>query len=154
VNAELATGAGSFVLTCERSSKNLESVLSFDVREDHLSRLTIGETVSLMRDGADDAIKAVIPELRPLGLFATWQAERVIGDHDRNTLRLRLDRQLESAGLAAFILCGAGPASAFVHRGFQMMAGERCGEHLVAAYLAKVNAMKRQLLRLAANGRN
>jgi hypothetical protein len=25
-----------------------------------------------------------------------------------------------------------------------MMAGERCGDHLVAAYLAKVNAMKRQ----------
>jgi len=24
-------------------------------------------------------------------VFATWQAERVIGDHDRNTLRLRLD---------------------------------------------------------------
>jgi hypothetical protein len=57
--------------------------------------------------------------------------------------------------LAAFIhLCGAGPASAFVHRGFQMMAGERCGDHLVAAYLAKVNAMKRQFLRLAAQGRN
>jgi hypothetical protein len=57
--------------------------------------------------------------------------------------------------LAAFIhLCGAGPASAFVHRGFQMMAGERCGDHLVAAYLAKVNAMKRRFLRLAANGRN
>jgi hypothetical protein len=32
-------------------------------------------------------------------------------------------------------------------------AGERCGDHLVAAYLAKVNAMKRQFLRLAANGR-
>lgn len=57
--------------------------------------------------------------------------------------------------LAAFIhLCGAGPASAFVRRGFQMLTGERCGDHFVAAYLAKVNAMKRQFLRLAANGRN
>ena len=57
--------------------------------------------------------------------------------------------------LAAVIhLCGAGPASAFAHRGFQVSAGERCGDHLVAAYLAKVNAMKRQFLRLAANGRN
>jgi hypothetical protein len=57
--------------------------------------------------------------------------------------------------LAAFIhLCGAGPASAFAHRGFQMMAGERCGDHLVATYLAKVNAMKRQFLRLAAKGSN
>jgi hypothetical protein len=35
-----------------------------------------------------------------------------------------------------------------------MMAGERCGDQLVAAYLAKVNAMKRQFLRFAANGRN
>jgi Transglycosylase SLT domain len=57
--------------------------------------------------------------------------------------------------LAAFIhLCGAGPASAFVRRGFQMMAGERCGDHLVAAYLAKVNAIKRKFLRLAASDRN
>jgi hypothetical protein len=34
------------------------------------------------------------------------------------------------------------------------MAGERCGDHLVAAYLTKVNAMKRQFARLAADGRN
>ncbi len=39
------------------------------------------------------ATKAVVTELRPLGTFATWQAERVIGDHDRNTLRFRLDPQ-------------------------------------------------------------
>ena len=65
--------------------------LSFNVREDHLNRLSIGETASVMRNGAAGAIKAGITELRPLGTFATWQAERVIGDHDRNTLRLRLD---------------------------------------------------------------
>jgi hypothetical protein len=48
--------------------------------------------------------------------------------------------------LAAFIhLCGAGGAAAFVRRGFQL-AGERCGDHPVATYLAKVNAMKRQFL--------
>jgi hypothetical protein len=55
--------------------------------------------------------------------------------------------------LAAFIhLCGAGPATAYARRHFQMMAGERCGDHLVAAYIARVNAMKRQFLRLAADG--
>jgi hypothetical protein len=49
--------------------------------------------------------------------------------------------------LAALIhLCGAGRAWAFVRLGFKVMAGERCGDHLVAAYLAKVNAMKRQFL--------
>jgi hypothetical protein len=57
--------------------------------------------------------------------------------------------------LAAFIhLCGAGPATAYARRHFQMMAGERCGDHLVAAYISRVNAMKRQFLRLAADGSN
>lgn len=35
-----------------------------------------------------------------------------------------------------------------------MIPGERCGDHVVAAYLAKVNTTKRQFLRLGANGRN
>jgi hypothetical protein len=55
--------------------------------------------------------------------------------------------------LAAFIhLCGAGPATAYARRHFQMMAGERCGDHLVAAYVTKVNTLKREFLRLAADG--
>ncbi|TYO64979.1 transglycosylase SLT domain-containing protein [Bradyrhizobium hipponense] len=57
--------------------------------------------------------------------------------------------------LAAFIhLCGAGPATAYARRHFQMLAGERCGDHLVASYIARVNAMKRQFLRLAADDEN
>ena len=57
--------------------------------------------------------------------------------------------------LAAFIhLCGAGPARAFVRHGFQVTAGERCGDHLVTAYIAKVNAMKRQFLHLAADNQD
>jgi hypothetical protein len=55
--------------------------------------------------------------------------------------------------LAAFIhLCGAGPATGYARRHFRMMAGERCGDHLVSAYVARVNAMKRQFLSLAADG--
>jgi hypothetical protein len=55
--------------------------------------------------------------------------------------------------VAAFIhLCGAGPATAFARRKFQMVANEHCGDHLVAAYVARVNTMKRQFLRLAADG--
>jgi hypothetical protein len=55
--------------------------------------------------------------------------------------------------LAAFIhLCGGGPATAFARRNFQMMPGERCGDHLVTAYIVRVNAMKRQFKRLAADG--
>jgi hypothetical protein len=57
--------------------------------------------------------------------------------------------------LAAFIhLCGAGPATAFAPRNFRMIADERCGDHLVAAYVARVNTMRRQFLRLAADGSN
>jgi hypothetical protein len=55
--------------------------------------------------------------------------------------------------LAAFIhLCGAGPATAYARRHFQMISGERCGDHLVAAYVSRVDGMKRQFLRLAADG--
>src|SRR5207248_3335004 len=61
----------------------------------------------------------------------------------------------ERQDLAAFIhLCGAGPATAFARRHFQMTAGERCGDHLVAAYLARVNAMKRHFQRLAADDKD
>ena len=88
--------AGQPILMVEAAG---EQWLSFNAREDHLNGLAVGETVSVMRDGADDAIKSVITELRPIGTFATWQAERVIGDHDRNTLRLRLDPNGKPAGL-------------------------------------------------------
>jgi HlyD family secretion protein len=70
-----------------------EQWLSFNAREDHLGGLAVGKTVNVLRQGADAATEALVTELQPLGVFATWQAERVIGDHDRNTLRLRLDPQ-------------------------------------------------------------
>ena len=88
--------AGQPILMVEAAGRQW---LSFNVREDYLSGLAVGETVSVKRNGADGAIKSIITELRPLGVFATWQAERVIGDHDRNTLRLRLDPEGEPAGL-------------------------------------------------------
>jgi len=87
---------GQPILMVEAAGKQW---LSFNAREDHLSGLTIGKQVSVMRNRADGATNAVITELRPLGIFATWQAERVIGDHDRNTLRLRLDPLGEAANL-------------------------------------------------------
>jgi HlyD family secretion protein len=88
--------AGQPILMMEATGKQW---LSFNVREDHLRGFAIGETANVMRNGANGASKAVVTELRPLGVFATWQAERVIGDHDRNTLRLRLDPKGEPAGL-------------------------------------------------------
>lgn len=94
---------------------------------------------------------------------------RAIPSHAIELASVYLDRQVadvltragdvkasarERQDLAAFIhLCGAGPATAFARRKFQMMPGERCGDHLVAGYVARVNAMKRQFLRLAAGDR-
>jgi HlyD family secretion protein len=88
--------AGQPILMIEAAGKEW---LSFNVREDHLSGVAVGKTVDVMRSGAGGTIKSVVTELRPLGVFATWQAERVIGDHDRNTLRVRFDPQGGTSGL-------------------------------------------------------
>ena len=87
--------AGQPVLAIAANGKQW---LSFNAREDLLHGLTVGTTVQVARAGARDTMPAVVTELRPLGVFATWQAERAVGDHDRNTLRLRLDPQGEITG--------------------------------------------------------
>lgn len=52
--------------------------------------------------------------------------------------------------LAAVIhLCGAGTGAAYARRKFRLSAGQRCGDHGVARYLARLNAMKRVFFRLA-----
>lgn len=88
--------AGQPILMIEEAGKQW---LSFNVREDKLRGLSVGGTVDVERSGGTGTIKAVVTEMHPLGVFATWQAERVIGDHDRNTLRLRLDPLGDTAGL-------------------------------------------------------
>ena len=83
--------AGQPVLAIEETGKRW---LSFNAREDLLHGLTVGATVDVARPGGrNQPTPAVVTELLPLGPFATWQAERAVGDHDRNTLRLRLDPQ-------------------------------------------------------------
>jgi HlyD family secretion protein len=86
--------AGQPILVIEETGKQW---MSFNAREDYLRGLAVGETVDVASSGG--ATKGLVTELTPLGVFATWQAERVIGDHDRNTLRLRLDPQGDPAGL-------------------------------------------------------
>ena len=88
--------AGQPVLAIAATGKQW---LSFNVREDLLQGLTVGTVVQITRAGAPGATSAIVTELRPLGTFATWQAERAVGDHDRNTLRLRLDPQGDASGL-------------------------------------------------------
>ena len=53
--------------------------------------------------------------------------------------------------LAALIhLCGAAAGDEYAKRGLRLAAGQRCGDHDVRGYLARVNAMKRVFARLAA----
>ena len=85
-----AIRAGQPVLAIEETGKRW---LSFNVREDLLRGLGVGATVRIGREGTAAMTPALVTELSPLGVFATWQAERAVGDHDRNTLRLRLDPQ-------------------------------------------------------------
>jgi HlyD family secretion protein len=87
--------AGQPVLAIEETDKRW---LSFNTREDLLRGLTVGAKVDVARPGARELTPAVVTELVPLGPFATWQAERAIGDHDRSTLRLRLDPQADAIG--------------------------------------------------------
>ena len=101
--------------------------------------------------------------VRETGCGFTWLHIRAIPSHAIELTSVYLDRQVvmvlnladdvkataqQKQDLAAFIhLCGAGPATAYARRKFQMVATERCGDHLVAGYVARVNAMKRQFLR-------
>jgi hypothetical protein len=88
--------AGQPVLTIAEAGKQW---LSFNAREDLLHGLTVGSTVDVARLGVTATMPAVVSELRLIEVFATWQVERAVGDHDRNTLRLRLDPQGDSTGL-------------------------------------------------------
>ncbi len=55
--------------------------------------------------------------------------------------------------LAALLhLCGAGPAARYARAGFRLAPGERCGDHRVEAYLARVAAMKRRFARVESGG--
>jgi HlyD family secretion protein len=85
-----AIRAGQPVLAIEQTGKRW---LSFNAREDLLRGLAVGATVDVARPGTSATTPALVTELAPLGAFATWQAERAVGDHDRNTLRVRLDPQ-------------------------------------------------------------
>jgi HlyD family secretion protein len=87
--------AGQPVLAIQEAGKHW---LSFNAREDLLHGLTVGAMVDVSRQGMREAMPATVTELRPIGTFATWQAERAVGDYDRNTLRLRLDPQGNSTG--------------------------------------------------------
>ena len=74
---------------------------------------------------------------------------------DRNIANIRKRLGIANAtfqqqqDLAAVIhLCGAGAGEIYARRRFRLNSGQRCGEHDVQVYVARVNAMKRVFARL------
>jgi hypothetical protein len=92
---------------------------------------------------------------------------RVLPSHAIELTSAYLDRQvravLERHGIAAATLeqkqnlaavihlCGAGAGAAYARRGLVPTAGQRCGDHDLRAYLAKINEMKMRFSRLDAS---
>lgn len=69
----------------------------------------------------------------------TLERRRIAGA----TLRQKQD-------LAALIhLCGAGAGDGYARRGFHLAPGQRCGDHDARQYLASINALRKQFVRLA-----
>jgi HlyD family secretion protein len=64
---------------------------SFNLREDQMDAVRIGERVRLAPVGAADGVDARVTEMVPRGEFATWRAARVVGDHDLNMFLIRID---------------------------------------------------------------
>jgi multidrug resistance efflux pump len=67
-----------------------ERWFAFAMREDALLEVAIGRTIGLTTDDGRQ-VEARVSEMRPLGEFATWRAARAVGDHDLNSLWLRLE---------------------------------------------------------------
>ncbi len=90
---------------------------------------------------------------------------RVVPSHAVEMTAALLDRRVETTlarrgvagavlqdrqNLAAIIhLCGGGAGDTYVRRGFRLAAGQRCGDHDAAAYLARLNALRREFRRIA-----
>jgi hypothetical protein len=93
---------------------------------------------------------------------------RVAPSHAIELTSAQLDRAVTSAigqrkmasvtlqrkqDLAAVIhLCGAGAGKVYARNSFRLMPRQRCGDHDVNRYLARVNGMKRQFARMASAG--
>jgi hypothetical protein len=92
---------------------------------------------------------------------------RVLPSHAIELTAALLDRNVASAlthqrlapatfkqkhDLAAVIhLCGTSAGNAYAAHGFRLTRNQRCGDHDVRDYLARVNAMKQQFARLASS---
>jgi HlyD family secretion protein len=91
-----AIRAGQTIITIEEDA---QPWLSFNAREDRLDGITIGSMVDVQVAGHSASVPGLVTEISAIGQFATWQAERAVGDHDRNTLRVRVEPRADASKL-------------------------------------------------------
>jgi len=110
----------------------------------------------------DHAVAEDGPWYDPSSCWFNGLYTRVVPSHAIEMTAALLDRRVanmlarraatleQKQDLAAVIhLCGPARGGAYARRGFAS-AGQRCGAHDLASYLAQVNALKRLFVRLAA----
>jgi hypothetical protein len=85
-------------------------------------------------------------------LTAAYLDRAVVSTLERHGLSSATSQHRQE--LAAVIhLCGAGAGDIFARRHFRLNDGQRCGDHEVRVYVARVNAMKNVFTRLAMQDR-
>ncbi|HSD61958.1 MAG TPA: transglycosylase SLT domain-containing protein [Burkholderiales bacterium] len=95
-----------------------------------------------------DALYTRVIPSRAVELTATLLDRAVAATLKRQ--RIASARLQQKQDLAAVIhLCGAGTGDSYARGGFRLSPGQRCGDHDVRAYLARVNGMKGVFARLA-----
>jgi len=90
-----------------------------------------------------------VPPSRAIELTAVFLDRKVTAILTRPLKAAASTQQKRELG-AIIHLCGASSAKAFARRGFHPIAGERCGDQEVATYLAQINVMTREFLRIEA----
>ena len=87
-----------------------EPWIVFDVREELLNTLAMGQEVDVMIPALDKKeIKARIYYIRDMGSYAVWSATKAAGEYDSKTFEVRA-RPLEKVhnlrpGMSAILLC-------------------------------------------------
>jgi len=83
-------------------------------------------------------------------MTAAWLDQAVRGTLGDRLLRSTPDERLRLA--AVIHLCGRQRGSRYARRGFRARPAERCGDHALALYVARVGDLAREFARLGAGG--
>lgn len=76
--------------------------LTFNVREDHLSRFKVGETIEVTIPAlGDKVVQARVKNMKDLGSYAAWKATKTTGQYDMKTFSVKAVPVSKVEGLRA-----------------------------------------------------